>query len=85
MDRKIQQRPQWVKMYEESSDAGFACRRCGILGQHCGNEQNDTSRTESLVWKARVGDIILLLILMVVPVVWYKNVIREVRPSHQSP
>ncbi len=30
MDREIQQRLQWVKMYEESGDAGFVCRRCGI-------------------------------------------------------
>lgn len=29
MDREIQQRLQWVKMYEESGDAGFVCR-CGI-------------------------------------------------------
>lgn len=30
MDREIQQRLPWVKMYEESDDAGFVCRRCGI-------------------------------------------------------
>ncbi|WP_260847436.1 helix-turn-helix domain-containing protein, partial [Shewanella algae] len=30
MDREIQQRRQWVKMYEECSDAGLVCRRCGI-------------------------------------------------------
>ena len=30
MDREIQQRLLWVKMYEESGDAGFVCRRCGI-------------------------------------------------------
>ncbi|HDY7488907.1 TPA: helix-turn-helix domain-containing protein, partial [Vibrio vulnificus] len=30
MDREIQQRLQWVKMYEECGDAGLVCRRCGI-------------------------------------------------------
>ncbi|EGI4372338.1 helix-turn-helix domain containing protein, partial [Escherichia coli] len=30
MNREIQQRLQWVKLYETSSDAGFVCRRCGI-------------------------------------------------------
>lgn len=30
MDREIQQRLQWVRLYEESGDAGFVCRRCGI-------------------------------------------------------
>ncbi len=30
MDRDIQQRLQWVKLYEQSGDAGFVCRRCGI-------------------------------------------------------
>lgn len=30
MDREIQQRLQWVKMYEECGDAGPVCRRCGI-------------------------------------------------------
>lgn len=30
MDREIQQRLQWVKLYEEYGDAGFVCRRCGI-------------------------------------------------------
>lgn len=30
MNREIQQRLQWVRLYEESGDAGFVCRRCGI-------------------------------------------------------
>ncbi|HFG2205626.1 TPA: helix-turn-helix domain-containing protein, partial [Vibrio cholerae] len=30
MDREIQQRLQWVKMYEKCGDAGLVCRRCGI-------------------------------------------------------
>ncbi len=30
MDREIQQRLKWVRLYEECGDAGFVCRRCGI-------------------------------------------------------
>lgn len=30
MNREIQQRLQWVHLYEDSGDAGFVCRRCGI-------------------------------------------------------
>jgi len=30
MNREIQQRLKWVKLYEESQDAGLVCRRCGI-------------------------------------------------------
>jgi transposase-like protein len=30
MDKEIQQRLQWVKLYEQSGDAGLVCRRCGI-------------------------------------------------------
>ncbi len=30
MNREIQQRLQWVKLYKTSGDAGFVCRRCGI-------------------------------------------------------
>jgi len=30
MDREIQQRLQWIRLYNESGDAGFVCRRCGI-------------------------------------------------------
>ena len=30
MNREIQQRLQWVRLYEDSGDAGFVCRRCGI-------------------------------------------------------
>ncbi len=30
MNREIQQRLQWIKLYEETSDAGLVCRRCGI-------------------------------------------------------
>lgn len=30
MNREIQQRLQWVKMYEGCGDAGLVCRRCGI-------------------------------------------------------
>jgi len=30
MNREIQQRLVWVKLYEETNDAGFVCRRCGI-------------------------------------------------------
>lgn len=30
MDREIQQRLQWVRLYEETNDAGLVCRRCGI-------------------------------------------------------
>ncbi len=30
MDREIQQRLQWIKMYEECGDAGFVCRFYGI-------------------------------------------------------
>ncbi len=30
MDREIQQRLLWVKLYETSGDAGLVCRRCGI-------------------------------------------------------
>lgn len=31
MDREIQQRLLWVKMYEDCGDAGLVCRRCGIF------------------------------------------------------
>ncbi len=30
INREIQQRLQWVKLYETSGDAEFVCRRCGI-------------------------------------------------------
>ena len=30
MDREIQQRLQWVRLYEETDNAGLVCRRCGI-------------------------------------------------------
>lgn len=30
MDREIQQRLLWVKLYETSGDAGLVCRRCSI-------------------------------------------------------
>lgn len=30
MNREIQQRLTWVKLYEETNDAGLVCRRCGI-------------------------------------------------------
>lgn len=30
MNREIQQRLQWVRLYEGNRDAGFVCRRCGI-------------------------------------------------------
>jgi transposase InsO family protein len=30
MDKEIQQRLQWVKLYEQTRDAGLVCRRCGI-------------------------------------------------------
>lgn len=30
MNRDIQQRLTCVRLYEESGDAGFVCRRCGI-------------------------------------------------------
>lgn len=30
MNREIQQRLTWVKLYEETKDAGLVCRRCGI-------------------------------------------------------
>ena len=30
MNREIQQRLQWIKLYEETRDAGLVCRRCGI-------------------------------------------------------
>ena len=30
MDRIIQMRFKWVKLYENIQDAGFVCRRCGI-------------------------------------------------------
>lgn len=30
MNREIQQRLQWVRLYEEHGDAGLVCRRCGI-------------------------------------------------------
>lgn len=30
MNREIQQRLQWIRLYEETGDAGFVCRRCGI-------------------------------------------------------
>ncbi|VAX00250.1 Transposase [hydrothermal vent metagenome] len=30
MKREIKQRLQWVRLYEETEDAGFVCRRCGI-------------------------------------------------------
>jgi transposase InsO family protein len=30
MNREIQQRLTWVRLYEETKDAGFVCRRCGI-------------------------------------------------------
>ena len=30
MNREIQQRLVWVKLFEEINDAGLVCRRCGI-------------------------------------------------------
>lgn len=30
MDRILEQRLTWVQMDEETADAGFVCRRCGI-------------------------------------------------------
>ena len=30
MKREIKQRLQWVQLYEETDDAGYVCRRCGI-------------------------------------------------------
>ncbi|TNF92529.1 MAG: IS481 family transposase [Gammaproteobacteria bacterium] len=30
MKREIQQRLTWVRLYEETQDAGYVCRRCGI-------------------------------------------------------
>ena len=30
MDREIQQRLQWVRLYEETGNAGLVCHRCGI-------------------------------------------------------
>ena len=30
MEKEVRQRLQWVKLYEESGDAGFVCRRCVI-------------------------------------------------------
>lgn len=30
MNREIQQRLVWVKLFVETNDAGFVCRRCGI-------------------------------------------------------
>ena len=30
MNREIKQRLEWVRLYEESGNAGFVCRRCGI-------------------------------------------------------
>ncbi len=30
MEKEVRQRLQWVKLCEESGDAGFVCRRCGI-------------------------------------------------------
>ena len=30
MEKEIRQRLQWVRLYEESNDAGIVCRRCGI-------------------------------------------------------
>lgn len=30
MDREIQQRFQWVHLYEETGDTGFVCWRCSI-------------------------------------------------------
>lgn len=30
MNKEIQQRLQWIRLYEESKDFGFVCRRCGI-------------------------------------------------------
>ena len=30
MNREIQQRLQWVRLYEETGNAGLVCRRCGI-------------------------------------------------------
>ena len=30
MNREIQQRLQWVRLYQESGDTGLVCRRCGI-------------------------------------------------------
>lgn len=30
MDREVKQRLTWVKLYEQTSNAGLVCRRCGI-------------------------------------------------------
>jgi transposase-like protein len=29
-DQKIQMRLVWVRLYEQTEDAGYVCRRCGI-------------------------------------------------------
>lgn len=53
MNREIQQRLQWVKLYEMSGDAGFVCRRCvTISAPHCVNGDADIWLRASLVWKA---------------------------------
>ena len=33
MNKEIQQRLQWVRLYEETGNAGLVCRRCGICQQ----------------------------------------------------
>ncbi len=30
MEKKVRQRLKWIQLYEETEDAGFVCRRCGI-------------------------------------------------------
>lgn len=30
MEKEVRQRLQWVRLCEESGDAGLVCRRCGI-------------------------------------------------------
>ena len=30
MNREIRQRLKWIKLYEETKNAGLVCRRCGI-------------------------------------------------------
>ena len=30
MNKEIQQRLGWIKLFEDTNDAGLVCRRCGI-------------------------------------------------------
>lgn len=62
MDREIQQRLQWVKMYENVVMQASYVDAVVFPDQHYESGLSDISNVESLVWKARADALIHLQI-----------------------